>query len=301
MTTRIGGDITPPVRSNGQPSGTLPAGTTQTTLSLTTNENATCRMAMTAGVAYSAMPTMFSTTGGTSQSTPLSGLANGSSYTYYIRCQDTAGNANPDDFTIAFSVGSPPADFSISATPASQSVSPGGSTSYTVTATPANGFSGTITFGVTGVPAGATASFKPGSVASSGSSTLATTTSASTPAGSYPLTITGTSGTLTRTSQVTLVVNGTTGGVSVTSITPNTVNPGTVTNVTIRGSGFATGMTVVFENGSGPTPIAGNVTVVDATTITATVTVKAGGPARERFWDVRVSSAVLQRGFKVLP
>src|SRR6185503_18176111 len=30
------GDVTPPLRSNGQPAGTLPAGTTQTTLSLST-------------------------------------------------------------------------------------------------------------------------------------------------------------------------------------------------------------------------------------------------------------------------
>ena len=43
MAAPIGTDATPPARSNGQPSGTLPAGTTQTTLSLTTNENATCQ------------------------------------------------------------------------------------------------------------------------------------------------------------------------------------------------------------------------------------------------------------------
>src|SRR3990172_2670193 len=38
-------EITPPARPNGAPFGTLAAGTTQTTLRLTTNENATCRYA----------------------------------------------------------------------------------------------------------------------------------------------------------------------------------------------------------------------------------------------------------------
>src|SRR5205823_4846703 len=37
-----GQDTTPPLRTNGRPSGTLPAGTTEATLSLATNEGATC-------------------------------------------------------------------------------------------------------------------------------------------------------------------------------------------------------------------------------------------------------------------
>ena len=36
-------DTTPPIRSNGAPSGTLAAGTTSTVMSLTTDEAATCR------------------------------------------------------------------------------------------------------------------------------------------------------------------------------------------------------------------------------------------------------------------
>jgi hypothetical protein len=100
-------DTTPPLRSNGQPSGVLPVGTTQATLGLTTSEAATCRYAQTAGVAYASMPTVFSTTGGTSHSTLINGLANGTAYTFYVRCLDGAGNPNPDDFTITFSVATP--------------------------------------------------------------------------------------------------------------------------------------------------------------------------------------------------
>jgi hypothetical protein len=100
-------DSTPPVRSNGQPTGTLAAGTTQATLSLTTSETATCRYGPTAGVAYAALPNPFSTTGGTAHSTSVTGMTNGGSYTYFVRCQDSASNANPDDFQISFAVAQP--------------------------------------------------------------------------------------------------------------------------------------------------------------------------------------------------
>jgi glucose/arabinose dehydrogenase len=100
-------DSTPPVRSNGQPTGTLAAWTTQAPLSLTTSENATCRYGPTAGVAYAALPNPFTTTGGTAHSTTVAGLVNGGSYTYFVRCQDGASNANPDDFQISFAVAQP--------------------------------------------------------------------------------------------------------------------------------------------------------------------------------------------------
>jgi|GEM_PF-5835586 len=100
-----GGSTTPaPVRSAGLPTGVLASGTTQATLSLVTDESATCRYATTAGVPYSSMNNTFSTTGGTSHATPVTGLTDGSSYSYYVRCQDSSGNANPDDYTITFSV-----------------------------------------------------------------------------------------------------------------------------------------------------------------------------------------------------
>jgi hypothetical protein len=104
----VAADTTPPVRSNGQPSGTLTAGTTQATMSLATNENATCRFGPTAGVVYASQPSAFTTTGGTNHSVLLTGLSNGQSYTRYVRCQDGVPNANPDDFAITFAVANPP-------------------------------------------------------------------------------------------------------------------------------------------------------------------------------------------------
>lgn len=97
-------------------------------------------------------------------------------------------------------------DFSLSATPSSQTVRPGSGTSYTVNVTPANGFSGAESFSVSGLPPGTTATFNPSSVSGSGSSTLGVNTSSSTPTGTYTLTVTATSGALTHTAPVTLVV-----------------------------------------------------------------------------------------------
>ena len=62
----------PPVRSNGFPTGTLPAGTTQATMGLTTNEAATCRYGLVGGVAYASMTSTFATTGSTPRRTARS-------------------------------------------------------------------------------------------------------------------------------------------------------------------------------------------------------------------------------------
>ena len=99
-------------------------------------------------------------------------------------------------------------NFSVSATPSSRAVMAGQSATYTATVTPASGFTGTVDFSVTGLPSGATATFTPSSVAGSGSTSMSITTTAATPAGSYPLVIRGTSGPITRTANVTLVING---------------------------------------------------------------------------------------------
>lgn len=99
-----------------------------------------------------------------------------------------------------------PPDFAISATPSSGNVAPGNGTTYSVNVAPLNGFNGTVSFSVSGLPGGATSSFNPTSVQGSGSSTLSITTPGGTSTGSYPLTITATSGNLTHSTQVTLVV-----------------------------------------------------------------------------------------------
>ncbi len=105
--------------------------------------------------------------------------------------------------------------FALAAAPPSQSVAAGGATTYAVTVTGSNGFSNPVDLSVTGLPSGATGSFSPTQVApnaTGATSTLTVTTVGSTPTGTSPLTITGTSGSLTNQASVTLTVTGTIGG-----------------------------------------------------------------------------------------
>jgi len=103
----IAPDTTPPERSNRSPAGTtFPAGTPDVTLSLNTNENATCRYAESAGTPFNNMADTFSNTGGTSHSTIVL-VTDGNSYNYYVRCQDESLNANDTDYRISFFTSSP--------------------------------------------------------------------------------------------------------------------------------------------------------------------------------------------------
>ena len=99
-----------------------------------------------------------------------------------------------------------PPDYSLSASPGSQTIVQGGSTSYTIYVTPIGGFASAVTLTVSGLPSGATGSFSPNPVTGT-SSTLSLTTSAGVPIGTYSLTVSGTGGGLTRTASATLVVN----------------------------------------------------------------------------------------------
>jgi len=105
-------------------------------------------------------------------------------------------------------VAAPAEDFSLSASPSSKSVVRGSSTSYSVTANPLNGFTGPVALSASGLPAGATASFAPNplNLPQSSSSTLTVSTSGTTKPGSYSLSITGSSGSLTHSTSVTLQI-----------------------------------------------------------------------------------------------
>src|SRR5204863_10099038 len=79
-------------------------------------------------------------------------------------------------------------DFSISASPGSLTLVQGNSGTSTIGTAVVSGSAQTVTLSASGVPAGATASFRPGAVVAGGRSTLTISTSASTPAGVYSLT-----------------------------------------------------------------------------------------------------------------
>ncbi len=190
--------------------------------------------------------------GGSGSSTMTATVASGTTpgtYTLTVTGTDTSNSSLSHSTTVTLVV-NPPPDFSISASPSSQTVTPGNGTSYTVTVGALNGYSGTVSFSVSGLPTGAGATFNPTSVTGSGTSTMTVTTSSTTPAGSYPLTITGSDGTLTHTANVTLVVNSVASGDFTISASPasQTVKRGSSTSyaVTITGSGGFAG-TVSFS------------------------------------------------------
>ncbi|MCH8287737.1 MAG: hypothetical protein IID12_01345, partial [Candidatus Marinimicrobia bacterium] len=123
-----------------------------------------------------------------------------------------------------------------------------------------------------------------GAVTDNGDGTYSATLTAGTTAGTA--TVTGTLNGVPITDTATVTFTEPAAGVNVTSIAPNTMQSGTmIVVITISGSGFAAGAEVTFENGSGPAPSTSNVVVVDANTITGTVTAKSGGPGRNRVWD----------------
>ena len=97
-------------------------------------------------------------------------------------------------------------DFSITANPAAVTSNAGAAAASTITVSPANGFSGTVSLTVAGTPAGASASFSPtahifihGDNGGVATLTLQPGTAA---AGTYNLTVTGTSGSVNHTATV---------------------------------------------------------------------------------------------------
>lgn len=99
----LGPDTTPPVISNPLPTGEQPYGTASVTLQVATNEVATCRHHP-SDVAYASMGSTFPTTGGSLHQQSGFAVQNGTSYTRYVRCADSLGNANTTSAVISFSV-----------------------------------------------------------------------------------------------------------------------------------------------------------------------------------------------------
>src|ERR1700674_1373711 len=146
-----------------------------------------------------------SSTSGASSTLTVTTSASTPTGTFVITITGTSGSLTRTTTATLVVQPVPTPDFSLAASPASQTVIKGNSTTYTVSISRTGGFTGTVALSSSGVPAGASATFNPSSTSGS-TSTLTVTTSASTPSGTFVITITGTSGSLTRTTTATLVV-----------------------------------------------------------------------------------------------
>jgi hypothetical protein len=106
-------------------------------------------------------------------------------------------------------------DFSLAASPASGSTTPGASVTSTIGTAVTSGSAQTVALTASGAPAGVTVSFAPASVNAGASSTMTIAASSTTPAGTYPITVTGTGTTATHSAGYSLTVaNPVTGGVT---------------------------------------------------------------------------------------
>ncbi len=180
------------------------------------------------------------------------------------------------------------ADFSLSASPSSVSVTQGGNGTSTITIGKVNGFSSSVALSASGLPSGVTAAFSPASATTTSALTL--TASSTATVGSATVTITGTSGSLTHTTTVSLTVaSGATPDFSL-SASPSTVSVvqggngsstvsvaasgGFTGSVALAASGLPTGVTAAFSPASTTSTSTLTLTASStATTGTATVTV----------------------------
>jgi hypothetical protein len=148
----------------------------------------------------------------------------------------------------AWTVGSaaPAPDFSLGMSVGPGSIAAGNSAQYAVTVTGNNGFDGTVSFGVSGLPSGVTGSFNPTTVTGSGSTTLTVMTTDSASAGGITITVTGTSGSLNHNSSASLTITGTSSG----------GNPAAVSVSPSSGSGASQTFTFTYSDPNGAADIA---------------------------------------------
>jgi hypothetical protein len=109
--------------------------------------------------------------------------------------------------TTSFVVTTAPADFGLSASPSSETVSRGQAATYTVTISPINGFAGSVQLTAAGIPGGgSSASFSPNPAKTTSTLTIATSRNGNA-RGTRTITITGASGGVQHTTTATLTVH----------------------------------------------------------------------------------------------
>jgi subtilase family serine protease len=160
------------------------------------------------------------------------------------------GWGSPDGQNLVDALAPPAsAGFQLSASPSSLTLQPGTSGATTITVQNVDGFTGKATLSLAGLPSGVTASF--GASSATGISVLTLSASSSAIRGSYLVTITGTSGSVTATTTLALVIDAP--GFSLApSSTKLSLNAGTSgsTNITVIDyDGFTRSVSLAVTSG----------------------------------------------------
>jgi len=137
----------------------------------------------------------------TSSLLTLSSSASAAPGIYTVTINGTSGSLHAST-TISLTVGSV-AGFSLTASPSALSIAQGGNGSSTITLVPQTGFSGSVSVSVSSVPSGVTATW---GTASSRSIQLNFGVSTTATPGTYSVTVTGTSGSLTSKVTISLTI-----------------------------------------------------------------------------------------------
>jgi kumamolisin len=161
---------------------------------------------MPAGVTATFSPTSIAAPGSGTSSLTLAVASTTTAGTYTITVTGTGGGIT-HTATVSLTVTAATAGtFTISVSPTSGSVARGKSGYVVVTVTGSGGFDSAVALSATGIPTGVTGSFSPTSITGSGTSHFTLSVSRTAPTGTYPITITGTSGSTSHSTVLTFQV-----------------------------------------------------------------------------------------------
>ena len=206
--------VLPPAASS--PNFTLSASPTSLSVTQGTSGSSTITVTPSGGftgsvtLSTSALPSGVTATFGTNPTTGTSALtftasSTATTGTSTITVTGVSGSLTHTT-SISLTIAAPAApNFSLSASPTSLTVKQGTSGSSTITVTPSNGFTGSVTLSNSALPSGVTATF--GTNPATSSSVLTFTASSTATTGTSTITITGTSGTLTHTTSISLTIS----------------------------------------------------------------------------------------------
>ena len=186
--------------------------------------------------------------------------------------------------------------FTISASPSSLRVAQGNQGTSTITTTISGGFSSAIALSASGMPSGTTVSFNPQTIPTpgSGNSTMTITVGASTPVGTYPITVTGNGGGVQQNATVTLTVTGAATAISyVQGNYADPPTPQTTVNVTFNAAQAAADLNVVVVGWGDSTAVVKSVADKSGNTYTLAVgpTVVGGFGSQSIYYAKNIAGA----------
>ena len=235
--------------------------TTPTNLSVTGTTSSTVSLAWNAStddVGVTAYQVFRGTTlAGSATSTTFTdtGRAASTTYTYTVIAQDASGKQSTASAPVSATTTAVTQDYSVAASPSTLTVVRGATASASVAISRTGGFTGSVAFSASGLPSGVTVSFSP-SPTTANTTTATFTASSTATTGAATVVITGTSGTVTRTTPVALTVSGASGGDGTVTVTPMvTSNSGFFSEEQVRfantGTLTALSVTVVVQRTAG--------------------------------------------------